>query len=181
MIAGLYQMIPKLTFKRSMKAMAQAYVAAKKPVMEELGRYWHTVLRPKHFEATAVNRYGYQPRFKDYQIAKGRVKGHNRPLVWSGRTEKASETYTMIANKRSVRVRMQFPAISMRRDGKEITVPYISLRGRLGSGPDKKKELKSFTRDELEILQERAADMLTLAMAKSSGDPQINAIADIGG
>lgn len=41
---------------------------------------------PKHFQPEAMNVYHYKRRTLKYQKRKIRVKGHNRPNVWSGRT-----------------------------------------------------------------------------------------------
>lgn len=43
---------------------------------------------PKHFVTGADRVYHMRPRTRKYVKRKLRVKGHNRPLVWSGRTER---------------------------------------------------------------------------------------------
>lgn len=41
---------------------------------------------PQHFDERAKNVYHYERRSRKYEARKLRVKGHTRPLVWSGRT-----------------------------------------------------------------------------------------------
>lgn len=55
----------------------------------EVGKIWFRHTLPEHFETSAVNKYGYQPRTAKYMKRKARQKGHQRPLTWSGemRTE----------------------------------------------------------------------------------------------
>lgn len=57
---------------------------ARKHAMRDVAGVWHRRTLPKHFEASAVNRYGYQKRSEKYAIRKARQKHHGRPLVWSG-------------------------------------------------------------------------------------------------
>jgi len=45
---------------------------------------WHRTTLLDHFKTGAGRRYGYQKRKKGYMIQKGKKKGHQRPLVWSG-------------------------------------------------------------------------------------------------
>ncbi len=49
--------------------------------------FWHKKIRPGHFEVSALAKYGYTPRTVKYE----RSKGHRRPLVYSGDSERATE------------------------------------------------------------------------------------------
>jgi len=51
---------------------------------------------PKHFRDGAQNVYHYRTRTIKYQRYKLKKKGHNRPLVWSGRTERDIQTGAVI-------------------------------------------------------------------------------------
>ena len=52
--------------------------------LEGAVKYWHRNLVPGHFKQGAAHRYSYAPRTPAYCRRKGRVKGHQLPLVWSG-------------------------------------------------------------------------------------------------
>lgn len=58
-----------------------------KRLLRELWEFHRDIHLDKHFQVGAESRYGLRPRSKRYQIRKARVKGHQKPLVWSGRTQ----------------------------------------------------------------------------------------------
>ena len=68
--------------------------------------HWHRDIRPKHFQESAVAEYGYQPRQADYERGKHRSLGHNRPLVYSGDSERATERAYVKASGRSASLHM---------------------------------------------------------------------------
>lgn len=49
-----------------------------------VGRYWHTMYRPKHFTHAGATEYGYEKRKSRYERRKLRRYGHTYPLVFSG-------------------------------------------------------------------------------------------------
>lgn len=63
---------------------------------------------PLHFKPGAENVYHYQRRSKKYQERKRRVKGHNRPLVWSGRTERELKQQKQGITSTATRSRLQY-------------------------------------------------------------------------
>ncbi len=58
-----------------------------KHAYEEALDFWHKKIRPGHFEVSALAKYGYTPRTVGYE----RSKGHRRPLIYSGDSERATE------------------------------------------------------------------------------------------
>lgn len=70
----------------------------------KIGRYWHRVVRPRHFGRGAFQRYGYAPRRKGYIKRKKRLVGHARPLVLSGETEAASSQHRVMATRKGVTI-----------------------------------------------------------------------------
>lgn len=93
---------------------------AHKQVMRKLYRQAGTRIRfeyfPKHFENRSETRpggaYGYEKRSKKYQIGKARRKGHQRPLVYSGRMKQAILANTKITStptRGTVKARNYFP------------------------------------------------------------------------
>lgn len=92
---------------------------------------WWSEILPEHFEFGATSRYGYTKRDRAYQIRKARRKGHQQPMVWSGRL-------------RDALLRMK-PPYSYR--GGEFRLLFRGLpketfwRGRDGTGPDLPSEI----------------------------------------
>jgi hypothetical protein len=98
--------------------LKQTFEEARRSAFHEMLQYWHKTYLPMHFEPSAMKRYGYQPRSGDnepprltvtvenfvtkklhtytkanphYSWRKRRKKRHNRPLVWSGLSERIAE------------------------------------------------------------------------------------------
>ncbi len=76
----------------------------------KIGRWWHRVARPRHFNRGAFQRYGYTPRKGGYNRRKRRKFGHTKPLVLTGETFRLSNTH------------------QVRATAKGVTVAYNSLR-----------------------------------------------------
>jgi len=88
----------------------------------ELMVYWHTHMLPKHFTARGAREYGYTPRQgergaqgskgfrRSYTGRKLRVKGHTRPLVYSGNTELLTRQRTVTSTSKGGRIRLSVPA-----------------------------------------------------------------------
>lgn len=55
--------------------------------------HWHEKIRPDHFREFATSEYGYSRRSPEYSESKRESKGHTRPLVWSGESERATEQF----------------------------------------------------------------------------------------
>ncbi len=56
--------------------------------LKEAIAFWHKQFLPMHFTEAASQRYHYADRTRKYEERKARVKGHSRPLVWSGDAER---------------------------------------------------------------------------------------------
>ena len=73
-----------------------------KHAYEEALDFWHKKIRPGHFEVSALAKYGYTPRTVGYE----RSKGHRRPLVHSGESERATERNYIKTTGRSASLHM---------------------------------------------------------------------------
>ena len=87
-------------------------------------RFWHEQFEARHFTRKGAQLYGYQPRAGDdegpvdargrpnwrYSWRKRKVKGHNRPLVWSGQSELRARGQLQISgNSKVARGRFRMP------------------------------------------------------------------------
>ena len=70
----------------------------------KIGRWWHRVARPRHFNRGAFQRYGYTPRKRGYIRRKKRKVGHARPLFLSGETWRNTAHHNVRATRKSVTV-----------------------------------------------------------------------------
>lgn len=72
----------------------------------------------QHFSTSAYQEYGYAPRSKGYQLRKAKKKGHQRPWVWTGETERtmhAGSVITATKDRGRLRFRVRFPLTLQRR------------------------------------------------------------------
>ena len=76
----------KIEYTGSPRALAKARRGAVKDANKDAVRFWHRRYQPEHFTESATKRYKYRSRTEKYMRRKARIKGHQRPLVWSGRT-----------------------------------------------------------------------------------------------
>lgn len=94
--------------------------------MRQLGQQWHADYRPLHFRNLATTRYNYAPRqgergrtvanFKrSYTGRKLAEHGHSRPLVYSGESERATQTPNIeaVAKRGSARVAVKMRAYKL--------------------------------------------------------------------
>ena len=98
-------------------------------------RFWRGEYFPVHFTTAGARRYNYAARTKEHMIRKARKQGHQRPLVWTGESE------------RELRARMEIQTFQRRSSAKG------KLRGPrhffiLDVGIDKVDELTRTTQDE---------------------------------
>lgn len=91
-----------------------------------VGRYWHQNFRKKHFTKEGARVYGYAKRSDAYTRRKQREKGHQLPLVWSGR----SRGQTKVANVKARATR--------KKSGVRVSMnaPTLNLGGRRWGGPE---------------------------------------------
>lgn len=104
----------------SPRKMLRGIPAALRAAGQKVVEHWHRTMMPEHFTVSGGKRYGYKPRRGDleppyivkrvyvnqhdkvgrvrrvsnpaYSWRKRREKGHNRPLVWSGASERAAKS-----------------------------------------------------------------------------------------
>lgn len=108
---------------RSSNVTARTHSRLMRDLLYALMRLHLTRTLPRHFQAGAENRYHYQRRRLKYQQRKMRKFGHNRPLVWTGRTEqglRSNSRITATQYKSRLYYRNYFPLTDERR--KEIEV-----------------------------------------------------------
>lgn len=87
-----------------------------KSALFAMAEHWHSKLRPKHFKTAASDEYGYRKRSRYYEYDKRRKRHHNRPMVWSGESERRTETnYKITGTSKRVRVKMNAPALNLTR------------------------------------------------------------------
>lgn len=93
--------------------MAKSFGAMKRTVQGWLEdayvatlQHWHETIRPKHFQESATEEYGYRARQADYEATKQRALGHTRPLVYSGESERATERMQVRVAARSATLAM---------------------------------------------------------------------------
>jgi hypothetical protein len=126
--------------------------------MKEVLAHWHKTYRPLHFQPVAYSRYGYSRREGGYEKRKQKIKGHTRPLVWSGDLEAATANAVKITS--SIR----------RSDGAAtgrvtMTVPeYATMRARKSGRSDISDELTRVTQAELEAMARMLDRILTAAL-----------------
>lgn len=89
--------LPRITsIVRDRRVTARNHaVIMRRLLLAEMFRHLRETI-PKHFQAGAQNVYHYKARTLKYQRYKLKKKGHNRPLVWSGRTEREIQTGALI-------------------------------------------------------------------------------------
>lgn len=155
---------------------------AMRTALRDAGVYWHKRILPKHFTPAAEIEYGYQKRTAKYLKRKQRVKGHQRPLVWSGVLERSLSRYAAIrpvarssagkaGSSAYVRVSMKGPS---------WLAGYLAFRGRgvtkhdawgrvigkeKSEGPDKKRELKAFSDADREAIAEVVHERMVKELA----------------
>jgi hypothetical protein len=114
-------------------------------------KLWWQQFLPMHFLTSAVAKYGYQKRTRDYMITKARVKGHQNPLVWSGTMQRMLTGGITIkplgSGPPGAKGTMTGPRwMGWRR--------WAAQGGRGMGSPDMKKELTTIAPAELAVLRE---------------------------
>lgn len=103
--AALYRMELRLRWDPAFKAeqVRGETVAA----LKDVGETWHRDKAPGHFQISAMNKYNYKTRTQLYLKRKAREKGHQRPLVWTGRFEAAVKAAKTMRFTGKSRIRMR--------------------------------------------------------------------------
>lgn len=91
-----------------------AMAGMRKTALDAALTHWHWRMRPRHFRTAAYGLYGYTPRSKKYERAKQRQKGHRRPLVYSGHTERATKRKSLRGSSKTRRAAYHAPALNFR-------------------------------------------------------------------
>lgn len=79
--------------RKGLEFSAKEWRGILKEAWAVVGEYWHKQFLPKHFTIAGAHEYGYQKRTKKYERQKARKKGHHRPIVWSGETERQAKRW----------------------------------------------------------------------------------------
>ena len=78
---------------------------------ERAGKVHHREVTPKHFTVAGGHEYNYQKRSKLYMLRKAKKMGHQRPLVWSGASERAAMRIRDVrASSKAARIGYHMPA-----------------------------------------------------------------------
>lgn len=70
--------------RRGRRGLGEAYKEARLDASTHIVSYWWGRYLKRHFEPSAVMRYGYKKRTAKHQRRKSWMHGHQRPLEWSG-------------------------------------------------------------------------------------------------
>ena len=137
----------------------RVHAAIMKKVHYRLGAYWLHEIRPRHFTKQAPQIYGYAPRqgegprskekksfFASYLGRKQKTKRHQRPLVFSGTSERLSAQGEVRPTSKRVRVVMRVPAFNF-------------VQTRRGYTINMREELTRVTQSERNQLGRVAADI----------------------
>lgn len=77
-----------ITYTNSGNLMKRELARLTKEGLREVGTLWWKNYMPGHFELSAKQKYEYRDRTKKYMITKSRIKGHGRPLEFTGDMKK---------------------------------------------------------------------------------------------
>ena len=104
----------------------------KRPVWRSAGLLWHNEMRAAHFTVEGGRRLGYARRkgegesgkrfWHSYTGQKQKRKGHQRPLVWSGESERLSRERDVRATSTGARVVLHTPGLNRRPKGGRINL-----------------------------------------------------------
>lgn len=89
--------------RKKLGLTAQANRRISQRVLESMAEEWHDGTLPKHFERSAVMRYGYAFRKPRYLKRKQQLFGHQNPLVFSGEGMLLSRQRIIRGNSQTVR------------------------------------------------------------------------------
>jgi len=148
-----------LQIKRSPRGMGKAFSDGRAETFKEIGEVWHKKYLRRHFQLSAFREYGYAKRSKRYEQRKLKRFGHMRPLVYTGRMQRALTG--------SALVRSSARGVTVRMTGPKWLKGFMSMLGRYGTGPDKAKEVTTISEREGNELAAMAGDILTRKMERA--------------
>ena len=135
----------RLIHEKPSDVTVRAFRDLLKGAWQAVGEWWDKEIKPRHLDADAADRYGYQPR-KDFTLKrKAAIAKHSprvlyggkRPLIWSGRTREAV-LLTQIPRAFPTRMTIEMP-----------TPKYVQMNPKKPSHPNLGEELTRLTPDEL--------------------------------
>jgi hypothetical protein len=155
----------KLTFDRPADFSRRGWREVLRGAMRAAAEHWHAEMLPRHFERSARERYGYQPRTAGYQrrkvrdVQRGKAAG-GVDLVYSGLArDSALKPPRIRAYPTRARVELLVP-------------PYINMRpnprGRRAAAPALGDEMTRVTFDEARRLEAVMVDFTAAALTNSS-------------
>lgn len=112
-----------------------------KGAWEDTGRFRHRYILPKHFTRRGAHEYHYRDRTKGHLIRKSKKYGHRRPLVYSGRLERAARGVM------DVRATSTGGKVYLR-----SLPPYVKYRPHGRSSPNMMGELQKLSRRDIRTL-----------------------------
>lgn len=163
----------KLTKRGGAAKMSAAVKSAATEAAEAVVSHWHERIMPDHFTVAGGKKYGYAPRRGDnepprilvtrkaksgqvyqthrnnphYSWRKRREKRHNKPLVWSGKSEQAAKMQGVIRSKYSPSTKQVKASVGM-----PLLQNYFYMYRKDLGAPDKAGELTTATPDEVGTL-----------------------------
>lgn len=102
------------------RAMRPAHNRANKESWRETAIHHHRTNRAKRFTQAGARELDFRRRSSEYERRKRRVKGHNRPNVWSGESERRSRQVRVTSTSKSARMRYSIPALNFHSGAKEF-------------------------------------------------------------
>ncbi len=88
-------------------------------------QFYRRSIHPQHFTVAGARKYGYRRRTRKYREAKKRVKGHSRPLVWSGESERRSSRSRITGTASRVRMFINAPNLNFSPKGGEKRIDML--------------------------------------------------------
>lgn len=108
------------------RRLQPAHTRASRVAYYVIGREFHEKMMPKRFTVAHGLEAGYRKRkgeeagtdtkafFKSYTGRKVKIKGHRKPLVWSGETEKRARSVNLVVTPQLARLKYNLPQLNRR-------------------------------------------------------------------
>lgn len=125
-----------------------------KEALQDAVRFWHRTMLRRHFRTAAVGKYAYKRRARRWKEWKQKQKGHQRPIVYTGQTEKRAT--------RGIKL----TGTSKRGIGRFKVPGYVTMRRKNRDKPDLVAELTAVTRSEIATLARRIGNRVTKGLAR---------------
>lgn len=157
--------------------MVKAWNQVRREGYRAIAVMWHRDMRPEHFKVGARWKYDYKPRagelgnpryirlksgqkYRDfrrhYAARKLRMKGHGRPLVWSGTSEALSRIRDIRTTSKGSRVVLHTPGLNRRNKYSQINMREELTRITEGEARLLAKEYERATARNFKRVRDRA-------------------------